>query len=504
MARVKKKLKARKADTSKVAAHIEEQHADKKLQEEYLAYAVAMIEDRFVIGNLDGLKPVMRRSLFAIHKLGLTSRVKHDKSAKAVGATIADYHPHGDTACYEAMVTAANCAMPMIDGKGNWGSMMDREGFAAYRYTNLRLTKYGEHAFFDKFYLPAMEDIPNYDGSKVEPLNLPCLLPNALLNGNFGMGPGVNTRTMAFTLRSVVKTIKAALKEKGATPENCMGLVPTSEYGGFVDVTDKAVRKDLRTFYRTGVGSIKFWSTGSAPDKNNAVRYARFAPLPKELEKTFTKIKAIKGVLRIEDDSESNDPYKAAIKVTFAKNLNGKELKKVIRLVDNALAVEQRFDVKVTDRVSDGQGGCKIALRSSNVPTLLNDWIGYRVKLEKLACSYWKGKRQERIVYLQLMLKAIAHLDIIFKALKRDDTEAYMVKHMKITSEEADTILSLTVRRLKKLEVKVIHDEIADLRKEIAGYDERIKKPRSYIFKHLDSVYAGIKDEAARQELVKE
>lgn len=498
--------KTKKVKPSKTKDLIEGVPLDKKMYDEYKDYATAMIEDRFVVGSIDGVKPVLRRALWSAHTLGFHHKVKHEKSAKVVGDTLAQYHPHGDTACYGAIVTAANSPMRTIDGKGNWGTMIDPQE-AAMRYTNLRLTKYADLCFFDKFYLPTVQFIPNYDGSKKEPLNLPAMLPNLLLNGNFGIGPGVNTRIPAFTLKSVIKTLRKVLKEgKGvATPELCMGLEPTCETGGYVETGEKDVRKELREFYKTGIGSMTFWSHHTQPDKSNAIRFNRFAPMPENLQPKLDKIAALNGVKGIDDDSEASDPYLVAFKVRLNPTLKGTDRRKTLDAINDVFSADHRLDVKVTDRVMNAKGDdAAISLRSTNVPTLINDWLKYRVEAEKQACTYWSAKRQERIAYLKLLIHAINHLDHIIKSLKVDDSHAYLVKHLKITREQAETILQLRVIQLKKLEIKKLNEEIGELKKEIAGYAERIKKPKNYIYSHLETLWNELKGEAARQEFDRE
>lgn len=474
---------------------------DKLAHDFYYRYATETIEDQYVIGNLDGLKPVSRRSLFAIYKLGLTSGARHDKSAKAVGATIADYHPHGDTSCYGAMVTAANNAVKMIDGKGNWGTMMDRKA-AAYRYTNLRLSKYADLCFFDKFYMPAMRTIENYDGSKREPLNLPVMLPNALLNPAFGIGAGVRTETMAFSVESVVKVIEQVIDAGGtATPELCHDLSPISEYGGSMRRT-KEDKSEFKRYIKTGKGTIYLVPAYVLEHgkKGSWIRMHSFGALPKDLGKMFAKVESLAGVAKIEDDGSETDHYQAAIKVTFKSSVKGKDLENIVNRVVDQFTVKYDLDTKVTDRIPLKGGTHKIKLRNSNPVTQLQDWLNYRVQLEQRACKYWTKECEGKIAELELYIKAINHLDVIRKALDVDDSEAYLVKHMKISAEDAKFIMGRTLNQLKKLEMKKLKDQIAALREEIAGYAKRIAKPLPYIRKHVRELFANLKSEIARQK----
>jgi DNA gyrase/topoisomerase IV subunit A len=473
---------------------------DKIAYKDYYAYATETIEDQYVIGNLDGLKPVARRSLYAIFKLGLNSSAKHDKSAKAVGATIANYHPHGDSSCYGAMVTAANTAVKMIDGKGNFGTMMERKA-GAHRYTNLRLSKYADLCFFDRFYLPVMRTVDNYDGSKKEPLNLPCMLPNALLNPAFGMGAGVRTESIGFTAKSVVKVIQDVIDAGGkVTPELCAGLNPISEYGGHMRLT-KEDRREFRTMIKSGKGTI-FLEPAYVKEeskKGTSIRMHSFGALPKDLANVFAKAGRIAGVARVEDDGTENDHYQTAIKVGFKSSCKGKELEQAIAKVIDNFTVKYTIDVKVTDRIPLKGGLHKIELRNSNPVTQLGDWLAYRVKLEQRACKYWIGKRNQQISELELYIKAISHLDVIRAALDEDDSEAYLVKHLKITLEDAKFIMGRTLNQLKRLEMKKLKAEILALKEEISGYEKRIEKPLKYIREHVGKILDQLKNEIKRQ-----
>lgn len=434
----------------------------------------------------------------------ITVKGVHEFFANGVNVKncIGDYHPHGDSSCYSALVTAANSTIPTIDGDGNWGTMVDPSA-AAYRYTNLRLTKYAELCFFDKFYLPTIQFIPNYDGSKKEPLNLMPTLPNTILNGNFGMGPGVNTRIPAFTLKSVIRTLKKVIDDGGSCEvAHCRSLVPITEYGGCVDMSSSEVKKELRNIYKTGLGSITWFSTRTSPDSKNMVRYTAFAPLPYDLTGKLGRVASIKNVKLVHDDSEDKDPYKAAFVIQVSPSLKNNDLSEVLEKVDNEFATSQRIDIKVTDRtLNEGQDGASIRLRSTNIPGLINDWLTNRVHMERTACSYWKNKRQERIDYLKLMIHAINHLDLIIKSLKVNDSARYLVKHLKITLDQANIILDLKVRQLKKLEIKSLEGEIKELKTEIAGYDKRISQPLVYIKQHLDHLYSELKKEVSRQNI---
>lgn len=471
--------------------HIRDVHLEDKADEEYYKYGTAVIEDRAIFGSIDGQKPVARRGLWATHKMGLRYTVKADKAAKVVGETLGSYHPHGDQACYGALITAAKAPINMIDGEGNWGTMTD--GAAAMRYTNMRLSKYADMIFFDKFYLPTVDYVPNYDGSKMEPLILPSLLPNAILNGNFGITPGVNTRTPSFSFKSTLKLLREAIKEGKVTPKMCMGLEFTTKYGG------KAVfdKDEFLSFFKTGRGTVDFVSRHSEIDLKRQIRFDEFAPFS-DITKVLTKVDGIPGVQSTRDDSDKHDKHQVAYIVTFAPSCKGDALKTAMRKVEQAFSASWHFSVQVTDRFVNPDGTAGAKLRPTTIPALIQHWIDYRIALEVRACTYWIKKRKEEIADLELMRLAVKMRDFILQALKKkcseEDLAKFIAKGLKITVDQANRILDLRVRQLRALEDEVLVGKIKALEKEYKTYEGRKKHPKKYILEHLDVLEAELKD----------
>ncbi len=480
-----------RAKPSTKLAKIIEVILNEKADLEYYDYGTSVIEDRAIFGSIDGLKPVVRRSLWATYELGLTSKAQPDKAAKVVGYTLGNFHPHGDSACYGAIVTAANSPMPLIHGVGNWGTMVDPP--AAHRYTSCKLSRYADLIFFDKFYLPVIDYIPNYDGSKKEPLVLPTLLPNTILNGNFGITPGVNTRTPSYTLESVLRVLREAIRAKQCTPKMCLGLDFQTKYGGVIEKA--TVRKELLDFYKTGKGGFVIESVESDVDRTNSIRISRFAPVA-NIEKTLAAVEAIKGVQSTRDDGDKTDKYKMAYTITFARTLKGDALYDVIDKVMEKFSSKVNFSVQATNRVLNAKGECEAKLFPTTVPELIQLWIDYRVRLEVKACSYWIEKRKLEIADLNLLRLAVKMRDIILKALAKRISEQqlvdYLAKTLKITPVQANRILDLKVRQLRALEDEVLVAKIEDLTTESEGYAHRKANPRSYILKHLTSLEKAI------------
>lgn len=431
------------------------------------------------------MKPVIRRALWSTYKLGLTNRSKADKSAKIVGDVLGNYHPHGDMAAYGAIVNAANSPQKLIQGEGNWGTMTDPP--AAYRYTCAKLSRYSDLVFFDKFYLPVIEYVPNYDGSKEEPLVLPALLPNTILNGNFGITPGVQTRTPSYTLKSVLAVLEEAFKAGKCTPEMCLKLDFITKYGGVVYKT-KALKKELLEFYKTGKGKFTVESVASQPNSKNEIRIDAFAPIA-NLEKTLTEVENIKGVIGTRDDGDKSDRYQKAYVISLAKNLKGALRDEVIRKVMAAFSADVSYSVQATERYVKENGEAAARLFSTTVPELIQLWMDYRIELERKACTYWIDKRKEELDDLHLLRLAVKMRDIILKALGKDMDDdklaEYLAKQLKITVVQANRILDLKVRQLRALEDKKLLARIKELEEESKTYEMRRRKPTSYILKHL-------------------
>ena len=475
-----------KAIDKQVQDIIEDAMLHIKAEEDYYDYALHVIEDRAIYAKIDGLKPVTRRLLWAAHNLGLSSTSKFIKAQRLGGETMGKYHPHGDAAIFGALVTAVNQYQNLFEGSGNWGTMVDPP--AAPRYVECRLSKYADKIFFDKFYLNSVHYTPNYDDSDKEPLILPALLPNALINGNFGIAPGVRTQTPTFTLESVAKVLIAALKNGGvATPQICLDLEFVTEYGGAVRKTP-TLKADKLAFFKSGKGRFLFDSQYTEDGKKNAVRIDRFAPIG-NIDGVLTRTAALPGVLRVRDASSKNDRHNA-YEVEFNKTTTGAAKAAVLKKVMDVFSGALSYNVQVVDRKPDPDKlyGFK-QLNMSNVPEMLTHWIKYRISLERSACKFWIAKRDKEIEYLQLMRLAVKNRAFIIKALDKplDDVglAEYIAKGLKITVEQANQILDLKVRQLKALEDTKLVDKIETLEDEIESYEDRIARPKSFIAKQI-------------------
>lgn len=478
---LKKKLGASGSNPATLDANI-----DGIADSYYYKYSIEVIEDRAIFAAVDGLKPVTRRFLWAAYQLNLNHKAKYMKSARISGETMGKYHPHGDSSIYTSMVTAANTPLPMLDGAGNWGTMTDPA--AAARYTNARLSLYSDLVFLDKFYLPVTDMVSNYDETMKEPLLLPALLPNALVNGNFGIAPGVRASSPIVRFDTLAKALERSIME-GATPLTCKGIELVTEYGGVMHKPE-TYKDDMRQFLKTGRGRFQF-DCDYKEISSHEIRVHGF-PFSNLSQKLLLNIETCKGVTSIRDDSSKTERNVAYV-VTFQKSLSGSDLSSARNRVLTLFRSANTFNMQAVERKLLENGDAEKKLLSTSIPDLINIWLDYRIGLEKRACSYWIDKNEREIARLELMLLAVKFRDVIIKLLSNkalDDEQlaAKIAKALKITVEQANFILDLKIRQLKALEESRLKAKVKELREEIAGYKLRIKKPRDYILKHVMSI----------------
>src|SRR5689334_3038248 len=255
----------------------------------YLDYSMYVVLDRALPYIGDGLKPVQRRILYAMSELGLSAAAKYKKSARTVGDVLGKYHPHGDTACYEAMVLMAQpfaYRYPLVDGQGNWGSQDDPKSFAAMRYTEAKLTRYAE-VLLSELSDGTVEWVPNYDGSREEPAILPARLPNLLLNGTTGIAVGMATDIPPHNLREVAAAAIHLLEEPEATTAALMKHVKGPDLPTGAEIVSP--RADLKEFYDKGIGTFKARATWEIEDGNIVITAFPYQVSPTKVQEQIAE-----------------------------------------------------------------------------------------------------------------------------------------------------------------------------------------------------------------------
>lgn len=457
----------------------------------YKEYGLATLEDRAIADYRDGFGPVHRRSLWAAHELGLRSTAKLVKSARIVGDTLGKYHPHGDSACYGAIVGLANkwVQAPLFEGHGNWGSLTD-PSFAAHRYTEARLSKFSDEVLFNKFYLPVVQYVPNYDSSSVEPLVLPALLPVILINGHFGIATAATAKIPSFKYKSVLKLLRAIYE--GQTLDHKL-LYKTLEFrtvfgGEERDLTSADAKQARMNVFKTTKGRVSLYSNPVLDAKGRTIKVTKFAI--NKMESVLGKLMSLDGVATARDDSTKTDKY-GELNVVLRRGLAPKAVAKLLKRVDYELSTDINFNLNFTERYVDQDGQGQASMKPMSLVDMLTEWVKWRTDLEKRACQYWVDQAAKEIRRLELLILAVDNRKLIIESLDKDlsqeDLEVWLSKKLGITKEEAHTIYQLRVIQLRKLERKSLEAEVKEVKARKTELEQRKKKPEPHMAKQLES-----------------
>lgn len=459
-------------------------------------YGKAVNEDRALPDFRDGMKPVQRKLLWAMYKLGLWSRLpKPVKSARIIGDTLGKYHPHSDTACYGALVTMANQVLPTVDGTGNWGNIL-RDPAAAMRYTNAKMSVYGD-AFFDPYYTPVLDLLPNFDDTENEPLVLFAPLPNVLVNGSYGIGVGTTCYVPTFSVESVAAaTVRALqLRERQLTigPKVCAKLLKfVTESGGAVDQEHFA--EDILNYYRTGEGSVVFTSRWTWDSKRHSMVFTAYAAI--DIMKTVARVAEFTEVTEVIDESHEKGGIKYVVFVITLRKLENSLLTTAKKKIVAAFSSKENFKTNITERILL-EGKRDVQNRSTTVPKIIDDWVTWRLGIEVRASQYQIGITDKKIRHTELLILAVVNRSLIIKLLDSDmddvQMEAELARQLKILPSEAKIIFDLRVRQLKKLETKVLTTTLNEQRAARAVLENRVAQPGPWVIKNIQSLVNKMK-----------
>lgn len=414
-------------------------------------YGAAVNEDRSMPDYRDGLKPVHRRTMWALSSMGKD----FTKTARVVGDVLGKYHPHSDQAAADAVETLVNAPVPLILGKGNWGSLVDNP--AAMRYTNVKLSRYGS-AMLQKDYLTVTDFVLNYDDKETEPVVLPALLPNILILGTEGIGVGTVSRIPSYTVKSLADVCVRLLDGEKLEPKDYVTSLEFSNRWGGRAVSSKANRKAMLEFYKTGSGKIAFEPNLKVDLEKRIIVWDTFALGASNPDKVEPKIKALAGVERYMNTTSKKDPS-----ISYAivlKKQPEADLERTVHKVKALVSGSKHFLINVTERVFvppktekgyTTPGKIEVKFHTLTVPELLVKWLKWRVKLEVSSLAHRTKEQERAIEFTQLMILASDNLKVIFDSLKQKDSAAYISKHLKITVDQANIILDRQVRTLSKL-----------------------------------------------------
>ena len=427
----------------------------------YLDYSMYVILDRALPNVGDGLKPVQRRIIYAMSELGLSSVSKHKKSARTVGDVLGKYHPHGDSACYEAMVLMAqpfSYRYPLVDGQGNWGSMDDPKSFAAMRYTESKLTAYAQ-TLLGELAQGTVDWVPNFDGTMNEPELLPARLPNILLNGGSGIAVGMATDIPPHNLREVVNACLQLLKKPTTKLEALLEDVKGPDFPTGGEIVSS--QEDLNKIYTTGHGSVRQRACYEKIKEGeiiiNALPYqVSGAKIIEQIANQMNN-KKLPMVADLRDESDHAQP----VRLVIVPRSNRVDIDGLMSHLFASTDLEKSHRVNMNMIGLDGRPQVK------NLKDVLTEWLAYRTATVRRRLQYRLDKIVERMHVLEGLLVAYLNIDEVIHIIRtEDDPKPVLMERFGISDRQAEAVLELKLRNLAKLEEMKIRGELDELAKE--------------------------------------
>jgi len=457
-------------------------------EQAYLNYSMYVIMDRALPHIGDGLKPVQRRIVYAMSELGLDADAKHKKSARTVGDVLGKFHPHGDSACYEAMVLMAqpfSYRYTLVDGQGNWGAPDDPKSFAAMRYTEARLSRYAE-VLLSEVGQGTVDWVPNFDGTLEEPAVLPARLPNILLNGTTGIAVGMATDVPPHNLREVASACVRLLDEPKATIEQLCEHIQGPDYPTDAEIITP--RAEILKMYESGRGSIRMRAVYRVEDGDIVV-----TALPhqvsgaKVLEQIAAQMQAKKlpMVADLRDESDHEHPCRIVI-IPRSNRVDADEL---MQHLFATTELESSYRVNVNIIGLDGRPQLK------NLRAILVEWLEFRTQTVRRRLQHRLDKVEKRLHLLDGLLTAFLNLDEVIHIIRTEEhPKQALIARFDLTEIQADYILETRLRQLARLEEMKIRGEQDELLKEQAklqallGSEAKLRKlVRSELIKDAET-----------------
>jgi len=426
----------------------------------YLNYSMYVILDRALPSITDGLKPVQRRIIFAMNELSLNHKSKFKKSARTIGDVLGKYHPHGDSACYEAMVMLAqdfSFNYTFVEGQGNWGTQDDPKSFAAMRYTESRLTEYSD-LFLQDIEKNTVEWSQNFDGSLMEPKQLPAKIPNILINGSSGIAVGMSTDIPSHNLEEILDATVFLIEKPSSSINDLMKIVKGPDFPtrGEIILEDS----DISGIYSDGHGNIKLRATYSSEGKNiiiDSIPYqSHTTRIIEQIQEQISNKKAM-FIDNVVDDSDQEHPIRIIIRIKGKSHDDNQimshlfattDLEKTLRVNLNSIGTDNRPKVK-------------------NIREILTEWINFRLISIKNKLLWELEKIQERIHILEAYVSVYKFLDKVIKLIRTEDNPKSKIKKLcKLSDKQYEAVINMKLRSLAKLQEKNILKELSELKSE--------------------------------------
>ena len=437
----------------------------------YLDYSMYVILDRALPAIGDGLKPVQRRIIYAMSELGLSAASKHKKSARTVGDVIGKFHPHGDSACYEAMVLMAQpfaYRYPIVDGQGNWGSQDDPKSFAAMRYTEAKLMPYADVLLGELAHGTA-DWAPNFDGTLEEPLILPARLPNLLLNGTSGIAVGMATDIPPHNLREVAAACVHLIEDPQASTAALMKHIKGPDLPTGAEIISP--RADLKAFYESGVGSFKARATYAIEDGNVVINAFPYQVSPARVQEQIAEQMRAKKLPMIEDVRDESD-HEHPVRLVLVPRSSRVDLVEIMNHLFATTDLERNYRVNLNIIGLDGRP------RVLGLATILGEWIQYRIATVRRRLGHRLEKVNRRLHILEGLLIVYLNLDEVIRIIRREDEpKPVLMKRFKLSDEQAEEILNTRLRHLARLEEMKIREDQKALNAERADLEALLSSP---------------------------
>lgn len=460
----------------------------------YLDYSMYVILDRALPHIGDGLKPVQRRIVYAMSELGLKSSAKFKKSARTVGDVIGKFHPHGDSASYEAMVLMAqpfSYRYTLVDGQGNWGSPDDPKSFAAMRYTESRLTRYSE-VLLEELGQGTVDWQPNFDGTLEEPAVLPARVPNILLNGTTGIAVGMATDIPPHNLREVVNACVHLLDNPAASVADLCQHVLGPDMPTEAEIISS--KDDIVKMYETGRGGIRMRAVWQKDEDSGDIV---ITALPhqvsgaKILEQIAAQMQAKKlpMVADLRDESDHENPTRLVI----IPRSNRVDLDQVMQHLFATTELERTYRVNMNMIGTDGRPAVKA------LNTILGEWLTFRTETTRRRLQYLLEKVEERLLRLAALMIVFLNVDEVIRIIREEDNpKPVLMERFNLVEMQAEYILETKLRQLARLEEMKIREEQDALQKELENLQKILAsatKLKNLVRKELLQVAAEFGDE---------
>ncbi len=438
----------------------------------YLDYSMYVILDRALPHIGDGLKPVQRRIIYSMSDLGMSAASKPKKAARAVGDVIGKFHPHGDSACYEAMVHMAqpfSFRYPVIDGHGNWGSQDDPKSFAAMRYTEARLTRYAQILLSEVGH-GTVDWLPNFDGTLKEPILLPARLPNLLLNGTSGIAVGMSTDVPPHNMHEITSALIRLLDQPKATLETLLKHIKGPDFPTGGELVSPF--EDILAIYKTGVGTLKLRACYEIQKGDIVITELPFQVSGAKILEQIAAQMRTKKLPMVEDLRDESD-HQSPIRLVISPRSNRVDKEALMGHLFATTELERTIRVNLNVIALDGRP------MVFGLKPLLEEWLAFRISTVKRRLTYRLERVTDRIHTLEGLLIAYLNIDEVIKIIREtDDPEYELMMSFKLSDIQAQAIMDLRLKNLAKLEEIKIRGEQEALSEEKVHLEKILKSKK--------------------------